>query len=77
MKQEEKELKPRIRVIRQLDNEGNLIKSIVTMNGRKHSIEGPAHREWEFDRLGQLKLTRKEYWLNGIEYTKDEWEELV
>jgi len=63
--------KSKIRKVSKIEEDGSkTIAHVVEWNGigKFHSMEGPA--------LINKEQKRKEYYLNGIEYTYDDWNEI-
>ena len=63
--------KSKIRKVSKIEEDGSkTIAHVVEWNGigKFHSMEGPA--------LINKEQRRKEYYLNGIEYTYDDWNEI-
>ena len=63
--------KSKIRKVSKIEEDGSkTIAHVVESNGigKFHSMEGPA--------LINKEQKRKEYYLNGIEYTYDDWNEI-
>lgn len=53
--------------------------NIWVKNGKRHRLDGPAYLYWSGGLSAATNTTPSivEYWINGVEYTKEEFDEYV